>query len=221
MDRFIAAYNALADEGASEVLSIHISSSLSGVLDVASAAAQETSTHVTVFDSRQLSLGTGFLVETAAIMAAAGSSVDEIVHTLNDQVKRIHVFAALDTLEVLKRSGRMNRYLAGLATLLQVKPIMTMHDGKPGSERVRTQDRALKHVVEMLAVRGPLERVAMVHTHASGEIMARLHSMAAHLLPQGSILTADITPVIGAHIGPGAVGFAIVQASNRQVLQGV
>ena len=221
-ERFIAAYNALADEGASEVLSIHVSTMLSGVLNVASVAAQETtSTHVTVFDSRQLSLGTGFLVETAAIMAAAGGSVDEILHALNDQVKRIRVFAALDTLEFLKRSGRMNRYMAGLATLLQIKPIMTMHDGKPGSERVRTQDRALKRVVEMLAAAGQLERVAIVHTHASPEILAELRSMAAHLLPLGPILNVDIPPVIGAHIGPGAVGFAIVQASIYQVIQGV
>jgi DegV family protein with EDD domain len=215
-ERFSAAYNALADEGASEVLSIHVSTTLSGVLNVASVAAQETnSTHVTVFDSRQLSLGTGFLVETAAIMAASGSFIEEILHTLNDQVKRIRVFAALDTLEFLKRSGRMNRYLAGLATLLQIKPIMTMHDGKPGSERVRTQDHALKRVVEMLAAAGKLERVAMIHTHASQEILAKVRSMAAHLLPQGSILTVDITPVIGAHIGPGAVGFAVVQATNQ------
>lgn len=215
-ERFVVAYNALADEGASEVLSIHVSTTLSGVLNVASVAAQETtSTHVTVFDSHQLSLGTGFLVETAAKMAAAGSTIAEIAPALNDQVKRIRVFAALDTLEFLKRSGRMNRYLAGLATLLQIKPIMTMHDGKPGSERVRTQNRALKRVVEMLAAAGSLERVAMVHTHASPEILAELRSMAAHLLPQGPILTADITPVIGAHIGPGAVGFAVVQASNQ------
>jgi DegV family protein with EDD domain len=215
-ERFVVAYNALADEGAGEVLSIHVSTTLSGVLNVASVAAQETtSTHVTVFDSHQLSLGTGFLVETAAKMAAAGSTIAEIAPALNDQVKRIRVFAALDTLEFLKRSGRMNRYLAGLATLLQIKPIMTMHDGKPGSERVRTQNRALKRVVEMLAAAGSLERVAMVHTHASPEILAELRSMAAHLLPQGPILTADITPVIGAHIGPGAVGFAVVQASNQ------
>ena len=215
-ERFIAAYNALADEGASEVLSIHISPTLSGVLNVASVAARETiSTHITVFDSRQLSLGTGFLVDTAAQMAAAGNTIAEILPALNDQVKRTRVFAALDTLEFLKRSGRMNKYLAGLATLLQIKPILTMHDGKPGSERVRTRDRALKRVVGMLAAAGPSERVAMVHTHASREILAELRSMAAHLLPQGSILTADITPVIGAHIGPGAVGFALVQTSNQ------
>jgi DegV family protein with EDD domain len=214
-ERFTAAYNALADEGASEVLSIHISPLLSGVLDIASIAAQETtSTHVTVFDSQQLSLGTGFLVETAAKMADEGRSRAEILQAIHDLARRTRVFAALDTLEFLKRSGRMNRYMAGLAALLQIKPIMTMHDGKPGSERVRTQDHALKRLVEMLAAAGPLERVAMVHTHASPEILAGLRSMAAHLLPPGPILTVDITPVIGTHIGPGAAGFAIVQASK-------
>ena len=216
-ERFVVEYNTLADEGASEILSIHISTALSGVMHVASIAARETATtQITVFDSRQLSLGTGFLVETAARMAAAGSSIAEILQALNDQVKRTRVFAALDTLEFLKRSGRMNRYMAGLATLLQIKPIMTMHDGKPGSERVRTRARALKRVVEMLAAAGRLERVAMVHTHASGEILDELRAMAAHLLPQEPILSVDITPVIGAHIGPGAVGFAIIQASKMK-----
>lgn len=217
MERFLNTYNSLADEGANEVLSIHISKALSGIVDIARAAAQETtSTHVTVLDSGQLSLGTGFLVETAARMAAGGSSLDEILHALDDQKKRTYVFAALDTIEFLKRSGRMNKYLARLATLLKIKPILTMNSGKPGSERVRTRGRAIKRVVEMLAAAGPLERVAIVHTHASSEILAELRSMTAHLLPPGPIITEDITPVLGAHIGPGAVGFAIVQTTNRQ-----
>ncbi len=212
--QFIDVYQGLADKGASEILSIHISMALSGVVDVAAVSAQETKfAHVTVFDSRQLSLGTGFLVETAAKMANAGSSIDEILHALNDQIMRTRVFAALDSLEFLNRSGRMNRYLAGLGTLLQIKPIVTMYDGQPGSERVRTRDRALKRVIEMLASAGPLERVAIVHSNASEAILAEVRSLAGHLLPEGPILTVDITPVIGAHIGPGAVGFAIVQAA--------
>jgi len=211
--KFHAIYQALADEGASEILSIHISAALSGTVDVAHIAAQETtSAPVTVFDSQQLSLGTGFLVETAAKMAAAGSSVNEIQSALNDQIRRSHVFAALDTLEFLKRSGRMNKYMAGIATWLQIKPIMIMHKGKPSSERVRTRDRAMKRVVEMLAAVGKLERVAIVHTHAQAERIAELRALAAGLLPQRDILTAEITPVIGAHIGPCAVGFAVVAA---------
>ena len=214
-ERFRAAYNTLADEGASEVLSIHISIALSAVVDVARLAARETtSVPVTVIDSHQLSLGSGFLVETAAKMAAAGSSAAEIEVALNAQIQRSHVFAALDTLEYLKRSGRMNKYLAGFATLLQLKPILTMHNGKPGTERVRTRDRAMRRLVEMLAAVGPLERIAIVHAHALPERIAELRALAAHLLPQGDILTEEITPVIGAHIGPGALGFAVVGASE-------
>jgi DegV family protein with EDD domain len=211
--KFHAMYDALADEGATEILSIHISVSLSAVMDMARVAAQETTTvPVTVFDSHQLSLGTGFMVEAAAKMAVEGSSVAEILVELNAQIQRSHVFAALDTLEYLKRSGRMNKYMAGFATLLQIKPILTMYDGNPGTERVRTRDRAMKRLVEMLAAVGSLERIAIVHTHALPKHLAELRTLAAHLLPQGEILTEEITPVIGAHIGPGAMGFAVVGA---------
>jgi DegV family protein with EDD domain len=167
-----------------------------------------------VFDSRQLSLGTGFLVETAAKMAAAGSSAAEIQVVLEAQILRSRVFAALDTLEFLKRSGRMNKYLVGFATLLQIKPILTMYNGNPVTERVRTRERALRRLVELLAAAGPLERVAIVHSHALPERVDELRALAAHLLPEGAIPCEDITPVIGAHIGPGAVGFAVVGASE-------
>jgi DegV family protein with EDD domain len=208
--KFRAIYDTLAEEGATQVLSIHISEALSAIADVARVAAQETtSTAVTVFDAHQLSLGTGFMVEMAAQMAAEGHSIQEILIALNAQIKRSHVFAALDTLEFLRRSGRMSKFMASLGSLLQIKPILTMYDGKPGAERVRTRERALKRVVEMLAAVGKLERVAIVHTHAL-ERVAELRHLAAHLLPQGNILTEDITPVIGTHIGPGAVGFAVV-----------
>ena len=209
-EKYRAVYDTLAQRGASEILSIHISVSLSAVVNTARLAAKETkSIPVTVFDSRQLSLGTGFLVETAARMAAAGSSMEEVLEVLNDQIKRTRVFAALDTLEYLKRSGRMNGTISAMGTLLQVKPILTMYDGKPDAERVRTRERARQRLLEMLKHAGELERVAIVHTH-SPERVAELRERAAHLLPAGEILSADITPVIGAHIGPGAVGFAIV-----------
>jgi len=215
--KFRAIYDSLADEGAGEVLSIHIAVALSAVVNVAHIAAQETtSVPVTVFDSQQLSLGTGFLVEMAAKMAAAGSSAAEILGVLNAQIKRSHVFAVLDTLEYLKRSGRMNKYMAGFATLLQIKPIMTMYNGKPGSEKVRTHERAMKRLVEMLAAVGPQERVAIVHTHALAERIAELRSLAERLLPEGDILIVDLTPVIGAHIGPGALGFAVVGTKERK-----
>ena len=209
-DKYRAEYDSLASEGATEILSIHISLALSAVVDTARIAAQETkSIPVTVFDSRQLSLGTGFLVETAAKLAAQGRSMGEIVNALNDQIMRSRVFAALDTLEFLKRSGRMNGTIAAMGTLLQLKPILTMYDGKPGAERVRTRERAVQRLLEMLSEAGVLERVAIIHTDAPDRV-AELQRQAAHLLPPGDILAMDITPVIGTHIGPGMVGFVVV-----------
>lgn len=212
--KFKAVYDSLADNGADEVISIHISSALSGIHDVANVAARETtSTRVTVIDSSQLSLGTGFLVELAARLAEAGHSLEQIVSALNEQIKRTYVFAALDTLEFLRRSGRMNRFLANFGTLLQIKPILRMHDGKPETEKVRTRDRALHRVVDILRSLGALERLAIVHTNAH-ERVAQLRALAADLLPAEDIWTMDITPVIGAHIGPGAIGFSVVTARS-------
>ncbi len=209
-EKYQTAYADLAAEGASEVLSIHIASSLSASANVAQTAAQEKNpVPVTVLDSRQLSLGTGFLVEKAAQMAAAGAKMAEILAALENQIKRSHVFAGLDTLEFLRRSGRVSGLMAGLGAMLQLKPILTMYDGKAGTERVRTGERAMKRLIELLRGVGPLERVAIVHTHTA-ERVAALRTAAAELLPAGKILDVDITPVIGAHIGPGAVGFAAV-----------
>jgi DegV family protein with EDD domain len=212
--KFRAIYDALTDEGASEILSIHISISLSAVVDMARQAAQETtSVPVTVLDSKQLSLGTGFLVEKAAKMAAQGCSVKEILPELEAQIKRTHVFAALDTLEFLKRSGRMNGFMANMGSLLQVKPILTMYDGTPGSEKMRTRQRATKRVLEMLTKVGELERAAIVHANAP-ERVTELRTQAAGLLPKGEVMDVDITPVIGAHIGPGAYGFVVIGAKE-------
>jgi DegV family protein with EDD domain len=210
--KFKAIYDALAEEGATDIISIHISEALSAMVNVARAAAQETiSAVIHVIDGGQLSLGTGFLVEKAAELAAKGSTMNEILDALNSQKMRTHVFAALDTLEFLKRSGRMNRWMSNLGSLLQIKPILTMHHGQPGNEKVRTREKAMKRIVEMLEAVGRIERVALVHTNAPDRL-ADLRKLASRLLPKGDLMTEDITPVIGAHIGPGAAGFAVVTA---------
>jgi DegV family protein with EDD domain len=209
---FRQAYERLADEGATEVLSIHVSISLSAIVDVARLAAQETdAAPVTVLDSRQLSLGTGFLVQTAALAAAEGFPMDEIIPLLEEQISRSHVFAALDTLEFLRRSGRMHWAMATLGTVLQIKPLLRMYDGNPTAERVRTRRRAIERLISLLSDLVPLEQVALVHTHIPDRA-EELRQQVQHLLPEGEVLSMDITPVIGAHIGPGAMGFACVTA---------
>jgi DegV family protein with EDD domain len=213
-EKFKQVYEELAEEGASQVLSIHISVSLSAVLDVAKLAAKETTAvPVTVFDSRQLSLGTGFLVETAAKAAAEMKSMDEILSILDEQISRTHVFAVLDTMEFLRRSGRISGLVAGFGSLLQVKPLLRMYEGEPTSERVRTTNGAFSRLESLLSERAPFERVALVHTHA-GEQAELLRQRVAHFLPHGELTSVDITPVIGAHIGPRAVGFACISARS-------
>jgi len=214
-ERFRRIYEGLAADGATEILSIHISVSLSAVVDAARSGAQETkAVPVTVFDSRQLSLGTGFLVVAAAKAAAEGCSMAEIIASLEALTLRTYVFAALDTLEFLRRSGRMNGTVAGLGNLLQIKPLLKMHDGNPTAERVRTSSRAIKRLISLLIDLAPLEQVAIVHSYApdKGE---HLRQLVQHLLPAGEVPSVNLTPVIGAHIGPGAVGFACITARGK------
>lgn len=211
---FRKAYERLSDEGATEVLSIHISVSLSATVDVARAAAGETGAlPVTVLDARQLSLGTGFQVQTAAELAAQGADMATILAALDEQISRTHVFAALDTLEYLRRSGRMNGAVSRLGNLLRLKPLLHMYNGEPIAERVRTRQRATNRLTEILKGIGPLERVALVHTHSPARA-AELRQAAAHLLPVDEIPSVDITPVIGANIGPDAAGFACIAVKS-------
>jgi len=210
IDAMTQAYKRLTDEGATQILSIHISKNLSATVEVAESAAKTfTLIPVTVRDSLQLSTGTGFQVETAARMAQAGKTMEEIIKALDDLAGRTFVTARLDTLEFLRRSGRMNAFMTGLGSLIQLKPILTMKNGLPGSLRVRTRAKAESHLIKMLEAYHPIERFALVHTNAPVEAEG-LRSRIAHLIPKGERLSMDITPVIGAHIGPGAVGFAIV-----------
>jgi len=208
--KFRAMYDSLADEGASEVLSIHISTTLSAIPNVArTAAAETTSVPVTIFDSRQLSLGTGFLVQTAAELALAGNSVKEILPVLEEQIKRTYVWAALDTLQYLRCSGRMNRVISTIGELIQMKPILKMHDGISGVERARTRKNAMALLADRLRTYSPFEKIAFLHSDAQERAQALIHEV-RDLLPEYETWLEIINPTLGAHLGPGVVGFACI-----------
>jgi DegV family protein with EDD domain len=210
---FIETFDRLADDGATEILCIHIAAGLSAMVNSARLAVEEWDRlPVTVHDSGNLTLGTGLQVVAAAVAAEAGRSMADIVAQLEDLAARTYCFAALDTVEFLRRSGRLTRFQSSLAALLQIKPILKMHAGEPEMERVRTRGASLERVVELARALGPLEELDLVHTHAPDEAEA-LHQQALSLFPEGTTpLSAEVTPVIGAHIGPGAVGFVAIQA---------
>lgn len=213
---FAKAYRELHEKGATAILSIHISSALSGIYNVAVLAA-EAMEHIKVktFDAGNLSLGTGLVVEVAAKMAQAGKSLEEVIEKIMDIAQRTYTFAALDTLKYLQRSGRISRLKAGFGSLLQIKPVLRMNHSKVEMEASRTSNGAIKHLISTLRELGPLEEIALVHTNAPDR--AEILRNEAKLFIEKVIhaYSTDVTPVIGAHIGPGAVGFVAITASQK------
>jgi DegV family protein with EDD domain len=216
-EAFRRVYEKLAAEGATDILSIHISASLSATFNIAQAAAQTTKAAAVIpFDGGQLTLGTGLLALAASKAAAAGQAMDDIVALLKEKTARTYSFAALDTLEFLRRSGRVSHLAYGLGSLLSIKPLLKMHTGEIGMERVRTRRRAVERLIELVSDLGPLEELSIVHTNAPQRAEA-LKQRAQSLFPKDKVpLFSSVTPVIGAHVGPGAVGLVCIAREHKQ-----
>lgn len=211
---FTEIYQRLADEGATEILSIHVAGKLSGMLNAARLGAEAAEgIPVELFDSQQLTMGLGLLAIKAAEEARAGCTMAEIVASLNERIGRTYVFAVLDTLEYLRRSGRVGWAQFGLGTLLRIKPLIRVHSGEVEMlEKIRTHRRAIERLLELVAELGRLEQIAVLHTH-NPEGAEQLRQEAGHLFPAGSSpLTVEVTPAIGSHVGPGGLGFACMVA---------
>jgi DegV family protein with EDD domain len=212
-DAFLEVYRRLIAEGASGILSIHVGSALSNTFSVAQMASKEvTEVPLRVLDGGQISLGTGFLVVHAARLAALGASLDEITASVEALAVRTHAFAALDTLEYLRRGGRASLILFSVGSMLKVKPLLIMHAGRVVAGRARTSRGAIDRLIQMALDLGPLEGVALVHATAPDRL-EMLRQVVQSNLPGTPIhMVGDVTPVIGAHVGPGAVGLICLQA---------
>lgn len=209
-ETFRQKFEQLADEGASAILSLHISESLSATINSARMAAEQFSRiPVTVLDSTQLSLGLGFIVEKAARLAQLGQGMESILAQLKDLMQRTYVFASLKTLEYLRRSGRMHFAVARLGEVLQIKPLLHMHQGEPTAHRARTQSRATQRLFEWLSDYAPVERLAILHAGVREEAES-LAERVKEFFPHGDIPIVQITPVLGSHLGIGALGLACI-----------
>ena len=211
VELFQNAYRKLIAEGADQILSIHIASSLSATADVARSALETlTDVPVRVFDAGQITSGTGLLSIVAARAAASGKTMEEIVSMLKEKATRSYSFAALDTLEYLRRSGRASRFQSTVGSLLSIKPLLSMHDGKMDVDRVRTEKGAIEWLMDNLTNLHPFEELALVHTNAPDKVEA-FRQRAYPFLPSGKeLIIAEVTPIIGTHVGPGAVGFSCI-----------
>ena len=210
--QFEAVYRRLAADGATSVVTINLSAALSATMQSAELAARSVAdtVKVTVVDSQQVTLGLGIVVAAAARLARSGASHDEVVALANDLAARTKVWGALDTLENLKKGGRIGGAKALLASALAIKPIIEVRDGKvEQGGKQRTRSKALAFLVEKVQEAGPLESLAVLHA-ACGDVDEFVAMLRPHHL--GDIVVGDIGPVVGSHAGAGTIGVAFTVA---------
>jgi DegV family protein with EDD domain len=199
-----------AEHGFDQIFSIHVAANMSSTFNIVLKAASQSRIPVNVHDSQQLSLGAGLQVITASKLAAEGASISEIEQQVTDLGNRTYVYALLDTLKYLHLSGRINLAMRGIGSLLQVKPLMTFHAGIAIFEKVRTRGKAIDRMLNYVRNLGPLEHVSVVHTQAI-EAAKWLYEKANALLPENnSPFFQTVTPAVGAHVGPNAIGLVCV-----------
>jgi DegV family protein with EDD domain len=194
-----------------KIISIHAASALSGIFNAAQTAAQAFNEHVFVIDSGQISLGLGFQVLEAAEAIEQGASFERVVDFLVKIRERVRVMAMLDTLEYVRRSGRVSWMSAHLGNLMRIKLFLEVKAGevlRAGEARTRRKgiERLKQHLVQL----GPLQRLAILHTNALDEAQQILVDIDQKL--PSAPLVVNVTTVIGAHVGPNGLGFAAVIA---------
>lgn len=208
---FQQAYQAAFDEGADAVVCVTVSGDLSGTLKSATLGAELLpGREIHVIDSRSASMGHGMLAQMGAELAAAGRTGTEIAAALERAKARLDLFVALDTLEYLKRGGRISGARAAMGTMLSIKPIITVVDGVvENAERVRTRAKARERCLELLTAR-PLERASMLHTTNADVEAFHAEFVRRSGLDPAMVQVRTVGPSVGPHLGPGCVGGVVV-----------
>jgi DegV family protein with EDD domain len=209
---FSSRYDGLLSRGCDHILSIHAAGTLTSILNIARQAASDFPERVTCIDSTSLSLGLGFQVLAAAEVAEMG--LQAALDAIKSTHRRLQVFAALDTMEYLKRSGRVPATVAVLGSLLNIKPLIELREGEvKAMGAARTTGQANARMSKFLLNGPPLERLAILHTGAEArarEFLNELMQKASQSVPR-DLLMVNVTTVIGTHVGPNGLGFAVIR----------
>lgn len=210
-ERFARAYADAAAAGATGVVSVHLSGDMSGTVDSATLAARDAPIPVEVVDSRSVAMAMGFGVLDAARAAEAGAAVHEVAEVARSRIGGGSALFYVDTLDFLRRGGRIGAAQALLGQALAVKPILELVDGRVAPlEKVRTSSRALARLEEIVVERAdgrPCD-IAVHHLDAADRastLAAKLHAR----LEDSVVLVSEVGAVVGAHVGPGMVAVAV------------
>ena len=207
---FVETYERLGKE-AEEVLSLHLSSKLSATSHSASLAKDELKDGpcIEVVDSLQVSLGLGILVREAGRMARDGSALDDALAFLRSEIPNVTSYCTVDTLDYLVRGGRASRLHGLFGSLLDIKPIIMVRDNGETHAvgRARTKKRAVGRFVEIVAAQKGLRALGILHGAAPEEAEALALACASYF-PRDQIILSEFSAVMGAHLGPGALGMS-------------
>lgn len=208
-------YRRLAAEGADEIVSVHVSAEVSATYESVLLAARDAPVPVRAVDTRQVGPGTGHAALVAAAAVAAGAEAEEAARQARESADRTHTWFYVDTLDYLRRGGRVSALGAIVGSALAVKPLLQVDNGRIGPlEKVRTSVRALARL-EDLAVETAADTdvdVTVCHlanADAAEKLATALESRLAEALGDGGVEVLEVPAVIGAHVGPGLVGVAV------------
>jgi DegV family protein with EDD domain len=204
---FEEAYRKLAGEGADGIVCVTISSALSATHQAAALAAKAIGDDipVRVVDSKAVTMAQGLQALAAAEMAEQGKGLDDCVGALDDLIDRSRIYATLDTLENLKKGGRIGGAQAMIGSLLSIKPVIELNEGVVGEEsKQRTRSKALRYLVEKVKEHGAVENLWAMHGDAPD--LEEFLDLLGAVYPREDIKVGDIGAVIGTHGGPRVMG---------------
>src|SRR4051794_21547806 len=204
---FEAAYRRLGEEGADAVVCVTLSSDLSGTFQAAELAAKSVGSDipVRVVDSRFVSLAQGQLAIEAARLAVDGKGIDDVAGAAEDAIARTRLYASLDTLDNLKKGGRIGGAQALIGTMLSIKPVISIVDGKVEEEgKPRTRTRSLKFLLDKVKAQESIEWLGVIHAQAPD--LDEFLDMLGEVHPRDQIVVTDVGSTIGTHSGPRAIG---------------
>jgi DegV family protein with EDD domain len=216
----VAVYRRLAGEGATGIVSVHLSADLSGTVDAARVAARQVAPEcigVEVVDSRTLGMGLGYAALAAAVPAAAGEPAGAVAQVALRQALATGVWLYVDTLEYLRRGGRIGAAAAWLGSALAVKPLLYLADGRiEPLERVRTASRALARLEEIAVAEAgdaPVD-IAVQHLATRERAEDLAERLRQRLTGVRRIVVDEVGAVVGAHVGPGMLGVVVAPAAE-------